>query len=72
MIEELHLRVPGISAEEAQQLGQRVALLLAERLPHSAHSQHLGALDLRTTIAEGTPRERLAEIIASEITKSLA
>lgn len=71
-IEEMRLRIPGLSAEEARTLGQDVARLLSEQLPRSGPTRHLGLLDLRTNIPQGTPRDRLAELIVQAIKKSLA
>ncbi len=71
-IEEMRLRIPGLSREEASALGQRVAELLAEQLPRTARAQQLGALNLRTSIPLGTPREKLPELIVQAIKQSLA
>jgi hypothetical protein len=68
----MRLRIPGLSVEEARAVGHDVARLLSEQLPSSQRTRHLGALDLRANIAQGTPRERLAELIVQAIKKSLA
>jgi hypothetical protein len=70
-IDDLHLRVPGVSAEEARQLGEEVARLVAEDLSVQGRVEHLGALDLRVSVAQGMPRNRLAEEIARAIVETL-
>jgi hypothetical protein len=70
-IDELHLRVPGLSREEARQLGEEVALRLATDLRGSARSQHLGSLELRTTVAQGASRDELTRQIADAIRRAL-
>ncbi len=70
-IDELHLRVPGLSAEEARRLGEEVAWRMADALPVEGRVEHLGALDLRLTVPSGTPRDRLAEEIARAILQKL-
>jgi len=70
-IEELHLRVPGLSREEARRLAEDVARLVAEALPASGRSERLGALDIRTSIPSATPRDRLASLIAGSILEKL-
>jgi hypothetical protein len=70
-IDELHLRVPGLSADEARRLGEEVARRVADALPVEGRVEHLGALDLRLTVAYGTPRDRLAAEIARVILQKL-
>jgi hypothetical protein len=70
-IDELRLLVPGLSSTAAAELGHEVAQLVAAGLPPSVTPRRLGALDLRVRIAAGTPRSRLATIIASAILEQL-
>ena len=70
-IEELRLRIPGLSVEEARQVGQSIAQHLAESIPASGRTEHLGALVMRTAIPAGTPREQLAGVIARAILENL-
>jgi hypothetical protein len=70
-IDDLHLRVPGVSAEEARRLGEAVARRVAEELSVQGRVEHLGALDLRLSIAPGTPRDRLVAEIARAIVERL-
>ena len=70
-IEEMQLRVPGLSAEEGHTLGQEVAHRVADGLPDQVRPLQLSALDLRVTVPTGTPRGRLAPSIAEAILKGL-
>ena len=70
-IDDLHLRVPGVSAEEARQLGEEVARRVAEELSVQGRVEHLGALDLRLSVPKGMPRDRLSEEIARAIIEKL-
>ena len=70
-IDELRLRVPGLSAEEGRALGTEVARRISEALPQQGRAEHLGALEVRLAIPAGTPANRLAERVAEEIAKRL-
>jgi hypothetical protein len=70
-IDELRLRVPGLTREQAYLLGQEVAQRLAVELSASTRTQQLGVLNLRVNLEPGTPRERLGELIAQAVTRSL-
>ena len=70
-IEALNLRIPGLTAEQARQLGEDVVQRLAVSLPERATPLRLGALDLRVTVPAGTPQDRLAERIAGAILERL-
>lgn len=66
-IKELHLRVPGLSAEEGRKLGQEVVQRVADRLPASDRPRRLEALGLCATVPEGTSRDQMASLIAEAI-----
>jgi hypothetical protein len=66
-IDELYLRVPGLSMDEARRLSEEVTRRVADALPGHGRAGHLGALDLRVTIPHGTPRDRLALVVAEKI-----
>lgn len=70
-IEELTLRVPGHSAEEARGLGNEVARRVADGLSTQQKDRHLCALDLQVSIPRGTTRSRMARLIAEAILKGL-
>jgi len=70
-IEELVLRVPGYTREEARQLGEEVVRHVADGLSDQQSGMNLGALDLRVNVPPGTSRSQLAELIAEAILKGL-
>jgi hypothetical protein len=70
-IGELHLRIPGVSREEAQRMGEDVAQRISESLPANGRRERLGALDMRVSIQPGTPRDQLARLIVRSILEKL-
>jgi hypothetical protein len=70
-IEKLHLRIPGLSREEGQRLGADVAEYIAQSLPSSGRTEHLGALDMRVSLRRGTPRDQIARLVAQSILEKL-
>jgi hypothetical protein len=70
-IDRLHLRIPGLSREEATRMGADVAEHIAQSLPSDGRREHLGALDMRVSIQQGTPRDQLARVIARSILEKL-
>lgn len=69
-IDELVLRVPGLSPDEARRLGRDVTERVFARL--EAAPMHLGRLDLRLTLPPGLPLEDLADRVANAIVEQLA
>lgn len=70
-IDQMRLRVPGLTAQEARSLGEEIAQRVADGLPAYGRIEHLGSIDVRVSVPSGTPRDRLAERIAEEILKRL-
>ena len=70
-IDQLRLRVPGLTEQEGRQLGEEIARRVADALPTHGRVEHLGSLDLRISVPSGTSKHRLAERIAEEILKRL-
>ncbi len=70
-IDQLRLRVPGLTAQEAHKLGEEVARRVADALPSYGRVEHLASLDLRIFVPSGTPKDRLAERIAHEILRRI-
>jgi hypothetical protein len=72
VIEELFLRLPGLSREEARlvarDVAERVGHGLAEALPVTA----LGALELRLEVRAGASRDEMVETVARAILGALA
>lgn len=70
-IDKFHLRIPGLTPQEAHQLAVETVRRLAGRLPDRMTAQHLETLDLQLTVAPGTPRSRLPELIVTGILKRI-
>jgi hypothetical protein len=70
-IHNLHLRVPGLNREEAMRFGNEVARRVAEGLPRG-RTLELGALDLKVRVPAGTPKDRLAQVVADRILVGLS
>ena len=70
-IQKLHLRVPGLSREEATRMGADIANHIAQSLPADGRSERLGAVDMRVSLQQGTPRDQLAKLIARSILEKL-
>ena len=66
-IENLHLRIPGLTPQEAHQLAVETVRRLAGRLPDRMTAQHLERLDLQLAVPPETPRSRLPELIVAAI-----
>lgn len=68
-IDHLHLRIPGLSPEEAERLAREVAGRLADRLGalDLEREIRLGALDLRLEMPPGASRETLVEMIVERV-----
>ncbi|MBV6425961.1 MAG: hypothetical protein KIPDCIKN_00452 [Haliscomenobacter sp.] len=66
-IDEMILRLPGISEEEGRQLGLDVAQRLAANAPDYPEDQHLGALNLQLSLSPSLSREQISDAIASQI-----
>jgi len=70
-IDELRLRVPGLSEDEARKLAVEVTRRIAERILEAGKEFSLGRLDLRISVPQGIGRDRLAKEISEEILRRL-
>jgi hypothetical protein len=70
-IDNLYLRIPGLTTQEAHQVANEAAERLAARLPERLSALHLGALDLRLTVPRGTPLSRVTDLIVEAILKRI-
>jgi hypothetical protein len=74
-IDEIVLRVPNLSEEDARRMGQEVALRLGDALGRLLDRNpveiELGMIDLRMTIKDPTSREDLGRAITERIIASL-
>jgi hypothetical protein len=71
-IEELVLRVPGMSQAEAGVFGALAARRVAERLGAAGLDRVPHGLDVHLRVAPGLPPERLADAIAQAVLDALA
>jgi len=65
-IDELRLRVPGMSAADARQLGERVAQRLAEN-PIGGGSRSIPSVSLRIRSSGADSVDHIAEMIAARL-----
>lgn len=70
-IDQICLSIPGLSQEAANILGREVIQRVGEKLPEKIRSRRLASLNVQVSIPKGTPAERLAEMIAEQVCKSL-
>ena len=70
-IDHFQLRIPGMRQEEANILARQVIMRMANYLPKDMHTKSLNRLEMKVSIPQGTPKERLAEEIAHRICKGL-
>ena len=68
-VEELRIRVPGLSRDAAHALGERVAALVARGLADLDDSVDLGALQLRVPVGR---TELMPERVADAIVQSIS
>jgi hypothetical protein len=70
-IEELRLRVPGLSPAQARTLATHVAQRVADGLPPDGPARRLGALHVRVPAAPGTSHAGLEQAVTGSILKGL-
>ncbi len=70
-IEELRLRIPGLTEAEARRIGEEITRRVADELPLRGSMRRCGLLDMRLSIPAGVSKDRLAIRIADEILKKL-
>lgn len=70
-IGELKLRVPGISAPAARELGKQVASEIAAALQPGTRLPKSGAVRIRVTVPAGISTEQMSAGIAHAILRSL-
>jgi hypothetical protein len=70
-IHDLRLRVPGLSREQARQLGETVARRLADVHLSGTSASSISALSLRVPVGAPVSVDRLAHNIVAGIRRSL-
>jgi len=71
IIEELFLRLPGLSRDAARAISREVAERVGAGLAEALPSRSLGALDLRLTVRAGASRDEMVESVADAILGAL-
>jgi len=72
IIEELFLRLPGLSRDAARAISREVAERVGAGLAEALPPRSLGALDLRLTVRAGASRDEMVESVAYAILGALA
>lgn len=71
IIEELFLRLPGLSLDEARAISREVAVRVGHGLAEALPPRSLGALDLRLTVRAGASRDEMVDSVATAILGAL-
>ena len=72
VIEELFLRLPGLSREAARAISREVAERVGAGLAETLPPRSLGALDLRLTVRAGASRDEMVDSVARAILGALS
>lgn len=71
IIEELVLRLPGLSAQAARAISTAVAQRLGHGLEQAMPSESLGALDITVTVRAGASRDEMVDTVAQAVIQAL-
>jgi hypothetical protein len=71
VIEELVLRVPGLTAADARRVAEDIGRRLAAELPSWRLAALPRAAQLRVTVPAGTAPHEVAALVAAQITRAL-
>jgi hypothetical protein len=72
IIEELFLRFPGLTRDEARAISREVAERVGNGLAEALPPRSLGALDLRITVRAGARRDEMVDSVACAILGALS
>ncbi len=70
-INELVIRVPGISEEKGGRLGNDVAQLVAENIPEGLGDYHIPELKIQMNASQFNGRDDMASVIAQQIIRQI-
>lgn len=70
-VNELQLRVPGMSTEEGRVFGEDVVRRVVATLPQQMNPRQLGTLNLKVRVPAGTPHNQIAGVVAKAILRGL-
>lgn len=71
VIEELLLRLPGLSAPAARAVSAEVADRLGHGLEQALPARSLGALDVTVTVRAGAGRDEMVDAVAQAVLRAL-
>ena len=71
LINEMRLRIPGLTREEADRLAKDVVFWLERHLAYEAPKRKMEELNLRVHVSSTTPKRLMAEMIARQIREGL-
>jgi hypothetical protein len=71
IIEELFLRLPGLSDQAARAISGEVALRIGHGLEDALPLHDLGALEIRLTARQGASRDELVDSVARAVITAL-
>jgi hypothetical protein len=72
IIEELFLKLPGVSDQEARAISGEVARRIGRGLEDAVPLRDLGALEIRLTARQGASRDELVDSVARAVITALA
>lgn len=71
VIEEILLRLPGVSAQVARSVSAEVAQRLGQGLTEALPARSVGALEVRVTVRPGASRDEMVAAVAHAIIAGL-
>lgn len=71
IIEELFLRLPGLSAPAARTISAEVAQRIGRGLEEAMPSRSLGALEITVTARPGASRDELVDLVTQAVINAL-
>jgi hypothetical protein len=69
-IGQLHLRIPGTSADTAHRVANGIGQVLAQKIPPATQRQ-LGALSVRVQVPAGATEAEMSDAVAEAIMRAL-
>ena len=71
-IDNLHLDVPHMNADQARRLAHDVTQRIAASLPDQIESKDLGLLRLNLTVPKGADQSRISVLVAQAIVQAIS
>lgn len=71
IIEELFLRLPGLSVAAAREVSAEVAQRVGDGLAEALPARSLGVLDIKLTARPGASRDELVDLVATAVLEAV-